>query len=140
MAENPLVSVGQLHTMTNLKKLHLRATEIEKFEFFPDLPKLEYLNLRESKLALVEDLKKVEILENLTSLNFIGAPVTDELKDGVKKELILLFPDLYLEKINKELITEEDYQEAEELKQERIKEEEEKRRAAEGEGEGKADE
>ena len=138
-----MVSIGDLCAMPNLKKLHLRSTEIEKIELFPKLPKLEYLNLRESKLASIEDIKKVEVLGNLTTLSFQGSPVADDLGAGLKKELILLFPDLYLEKINKEPVTQEDHQEAEELKQERILEEEEKRRAAEAaeaEGEGKPNE
>jgi Leucine-rich repeat (LRR) protein len=140
LAENPLVSVGQLHTMPNLKKLHLRGCEIEKFDAFPDLQGLEYLNLRETKIASLEDVKKLEILQNLIYLNMLGTPVADDLADGIKKEFILLFPDLYLEKVNKEALTPEDFQEAEELKQERIREEEEKKRQAEAEGEGEAKE
>lgn len=69
-----------------------------------------------------------------------ASPVSDELGDGIKKELILLFPEIEFEKINKDALTQEDYTEAEELRQERIREEEEKRRAAEAEGEEKADE
>jgi len=140
LAENPLVSIGQLHTLPSLIKLHIRGCEIEKFEEFPDLPQLEYFNLRETKIATVEDVKKVEVLENLIILNLLGTPIADDLGDGIKKELILLLPDLYLEKVNKEALTAEDHQEAEELKQERIKEEEEKKRAAEAEGEEKPDE
>ncbi|CAI2376149.1 unnamed protein product [Moneuplotes crassus] len=137
LAENPLVSVGQLHTLPNLTKLHLRATEIEKFESFPNLPELEYLNLRETKIEKLEDAKQLEILENLSTVNFLGTPLGDELADGIKKEFILVFPDLYLEKVNKEVITDEDHKEAEELKAERKAEEEEKRRQAEAEGEEK---
>jgi len=139
LADNPLVSVGQLHTLPSLKKLHLRACEIEKFELFPDLSELEYLNLRETKLEKLEDVQKLEILENLTCLNLLGTPIGDELGDGIKKEFILLFPQLYLEKVNKEPITDEDHKEAEELKEERIREEEERRRA-EAEGEDKENE
>ena len=69
-----------------------------------------------------------------------ASPISDELGEGVKKEMILLFPEIEFDKINKEPLTPEDYQEAEELKQERIREEEEKRRAAEAEGEEKGDE
>mmetsp|Transcript_24950 Transcript_24950/g.27614 ORF Transcript_24950/g.27614 Transcript_24950/m.27614 type:complete len:148 (+) Transcript_24950:503-946(+) len=139
LAENPMVSVGQLHTLPNLKKLHIRACEIEKFDLFPDLPALEYLNLRETKLDKTEEIQKLEILESLTSINLLGTPIGDELSEGIKKEFILLFPQLYLETINKTGITDEDHTEAEELKQERIKEEDDKRKA-EAEGEGKEDE
>lgn len=140
LAENPLVSINQLHTMPNLKKLNLRAWELEILELVPDLPRLEYLNLRETKIASLEEIKKLHVLENLIYLNLLKTPVSDDLADGVKKELILALPDLDLEKVNKELITDEDRKEAEELREERIKEEEERIRQeqakAEGEGEG----
>jgi len=79
--------------------------------------------------------KKLEILESLTSINISGTPLADELGNGIKKEFILLFPQLYLVTVNKDAITKEDHQEAEELKNERIAEEEEKRKLAEAEGE-----
>lgn len=70
----------------------------------------------------------------------LGTPLADELADGIKKEFILLLPEIDFEKINKEPVTSEDHKEAEELKQERIREEEERKRAAEAEGEEKQDE
>ena len=72
-------------------------------------------------------------------LNLQGSPISDELADGIKKELILALEDVDFEKINKEDVTDEDHKEAEELRQERIKEEEE-RLKAEAEGENKGDE
>ena len=140
LAENPLVSIGQLHTLPGLKRLHLRACEIEKFDLVPDLPQLEYLNLRETKIATLEEVKKFELLEHLKVLHMQGTPLGDELGDSIKKEFILALPDTDFEKINKDPVTPEDHKEAEDLKQERIREEEERRRNAEGEGEGKADE
>lgn len=115
---------------------------MEKIEIFPDLPKLEYLNLRETKIASIEEVKKLELTENLKELNMLGTPLADELADGIKKEFILLLPEIDLEKVNKDPVTQEDHKEAEELQQERIREEEERKRAAaaEAEGEGKQDE
>lgn len=136
LAENPLVSISHLHTLPNLEKLNIRATELEVFDEVPELPCLEYLNLRESKIATLEEVKKLETLKNMTYVNLLGTPVGDELADGIKKEFILAFPNHDFETVNKEKVTDEDHTEAEELKQERIKEEEEARRAAEAEAEG----
>lgn len=70
----------------------------------------------------------------------LGTPLTEELGENVKKEIILTLEDLSLEKINKSEVTPDDIREAQELKLERIREEEEKRKAAEGkEGEGEAE-
>lgn len=88
----------------------------------------------------MEQIKKLEVLSNLRILNLLGTPLAEELGENVKKEIILALEDLSLEKINKLEVTDADYRDAQELKQERIREEEEKLRAAQAkEGEGDAD-
>lgn len=109
----------------------MRKNEIETLVHCPDLPSLEYLNLRETKLEKQEEIKYLETLKKLGILNMLGTPLEENLGDGFKKEALILLEDLSLTKFNKEEVTPDDVQEAKELKQERIKEEEEKRKEEE---------
>lgn len=63
--------------MTALKKLHLRHNKIEKIEEeIPELPALEYLNLRTNKLPGMDDVEKlIAAFPALVDINVINCPV-----------------------------------------------------------------
>lgn len=60
-----------------------------------------------------------------------ATPLEETAGDGLKKEVLILLEGITLAKFGKDEVTEDDYTEAKELKLERIKEEEEKRRQEE---------
>lgn len=138
LAENAtLKSIAGLKNLPNLKKLHLRACEIEAFDEVPDLPALEYLNMRETKIEKLDEVQKLNKLTSLKTINFLGTPVGDEAGDGFKKEWLIFTNYRKCLKINKEEVTPEDYDEAKALWNEREEERKAKEaEAANAEGEG----
>lgn len=97
------------------------------FEGCPDLPTLEYLNLRENKIENLKEVAFLAILGNLKDLNLKETPLEEGVEGDLKKEVLILLEKLSLKKFNKDEVAPEDVQEAIELKNERIKEAEEKR-------------
>lgn len=97
------------------------------FEGCPDLPALEYLNLRENKIENLKEVAFLAILGNLKDLNLKETPLEEGVEGDLKKEVLILLEKLSLKKFNKDEVAPEDVQEAIELKNERIKEAEEKR-------------
>lgn len=63
--------------MPALKKLHLRHNKIEKIEEeMPELPALEYLNLRTNKLPGMDDVERLlTVFPALIDINVINCPV-----------------------------------------------------------------
>lgn len=131
LAENKLISLTDLKELPSLKTLHLRKNELADLESFPDLPSLNYLNLRETKLENQDVVASLKHLKTLADLNLLGTPLEENVGDKLKKEVLILLEGLKLKRLNKDEVTEDDYQEAKELKEERIKEEEERRKEAE---------
>lgn len=89
------------------------------------------MNLRETKLEKLEEVEKLRILTSLKDLNLLGTPIEEALGDKLKVEVLIVLQGVRLTRFNKEEVTDEDYDQAKELREERIKEEEEKRKQAE---------
>lgn len=85
----------------------------------PHLPKLEHLNLRETKIDNIKEISKLRNLWQLQKLNLLQTPLTDEKGDGIKKEVILSIEGHKFKMINKEEIVKEDYEDAIALKEQR---------------------
>ena len=97
-------------------------------EGWTDLPSLEYLNLRETKVENFKThLETLTILKKLKDLNVKETPMEENTEGDLKKEVLIILETLSLARFNKDEVTPEDVQEAQDLKNERIKEEEERR-------------
>ena len=131
LAENELVSLEGLENVPSLKKLHCRKNQIAKLQKIGTLPAIEYLNLRENPIENIKEAQHLKSLMTLKSLNIKASPPSEELGDGVKKEILILLGNLKFTSINKVEVTKEDFQEALEEKKERIKKEEELKLEAE---------
>lgn len=131
LADNKITSISGLKELPSLKKLHLRKNELAELPGIPNLPSLEYLNLRETKLEKLEEVKGLKSMTALKDLNLLGTPIEETLDKGLKKEILIVLEGVKLIRFSKEEVLDEDYQEAKELKEERIKEEEERRKQAE---------
>lgn len=131
MAQNNITSISEMANLPALKNLNLSKNDITELAKIPLLPSLEVLNFKESKLEKLADIKNLEILTKLSDLNVAGTPAEEAAGEGMKKEVLILLEKLKLKKFNGEEVTEDDVKEAIDLKNERIKEEEEKRKQAE---------
>ena len=131
MAQNNITSISEMMDLPALKVLNLSKNDITELVRIPQLPNLEILNFKETKLEKFTDVKNLEILTSLADLNIAGTPAEEAAGDGLKKEVLILLENLKLKKFNGEEVTEDDVKEAIDLKNDRIKEEEEKRKQAE---------
>ena len=91
----------------------------------PDLPKLGRLVIKDNAIAKFDELLKVGAWAKLRDIDCSGNPVEEEVAN-VKQEFLIKMPDQW-NKINEEVITQEERQEAEAEKEQRIKDEEAKR-------------
>ena len=131
LAQNNITSISEMADLPALKTLNLSKNDIAELVKIPQLPCLELLNFKESKIEKLADIKNLVILTNLKDLNVAGTPAEEAAGEGMKKEVLILLENLHLKKFNGEEVTEDEIKEAIDLKNERIKEEEEKRRQAE---------
>ena len=76
--------------------------------------------MRENQLAKLDDIKKIARLKTIKSLTITANPISDEMGEGFKFEVLILFP--YFVRINKVEIQQEDRDEAVRIEQERIAE------------------
>ena len=126
LANNPFTSTSGLKELNKLP--YSLESESEQVE---EPLSLKYLDLNQTKIEKLEELNTLTKFINLKDLNLQETPLEETLADGLKKEILIILEDLKITIFNKEEVTEEDYTEAKELKMERIKEEEERRREAE---------
>jgi len=75
----------------------------------------------------LEVLQQLKNFYNITSVNLLANPITEEKGGELKKEILIMHCEQlsYLTKINKEEVTKEDYTEAKAEKEERRKQREE---------------
>jgi len=124
-ADNEISSIEGLKNLPSLTKLHLRKNKISKFtsETVPNLPALQYLNLRENDIPDGKSLASLSALKKLSYLNIAGTPLTEELTDATKKEVLIYLNSLSV--VNKEEVTTEEREEAanESIERRRLEEE-----------------
>lgn len=76
LANNNITALNGYEGLGALKILHLRRNKIEKIDDeMPELPALEYLNLRSNKIPNMENLVKLFVFPNLKDINVINCPV-----------------------------------------------------------------
>jgi Leucine-rich repeat (LRR) protein len=136
VCENELTDIRGLEGLPNLQKLSVRNNKLRGIlSPFPFLPNLTYLNLRENQIAKLDELRKID--SHVTGVNVLQNPVTDELGEGLKKEVAYLLP--HLTRVNKSDLTIEErvafekemLEKLAEKERERLAQEEEARKAQE---------
>jgi len=95
----------------------------------PNLPSIYHVNIRENKIAVLKEIGKLSSLSTMLSLTAHGNPISDEMGDSIKKEIIMMIP--ALTRINKDEVTSEERDDALKELKERIEEEERKRKEEE---------
>ena len=129
--QNQIVHIkeGMFDGLTGLKTLNMNDNQTESIDGISSLTALETLELQQSSLVEVENLKPMIDLKALKSINFTDSPVDGN--DNFKLDIILLLP--WVETLDEEAITFTDRQEAIQLDEERKAEEERARLEAERE-------
>eukprot|EP00128_Syssomonas_multiformis_P018384 Colp12_sorted_trinity150504_noHs@9164 len=129
LASNQITQL-ELRKLRSLERLHLRDNQIESLDSFTtdSLPALTYLNLRGNKISQISEIAKLEKLPALKMLVCLDNPLA-EIEDYRVEVLIALSK---LDKLDKELYTDDERRDAEALAMER-KEETEKQQQAERE-------
>ena len=79
MQSNAVTSLIGWESLPALKKLVLRRNKIEKIEEeLPELPSLQYINLRSNKIPSMEVLYRLFQFPGLTDINVIKNPVEQD--------------------------------------------------------------
>lgn len=103
-----------------MKKLNISSNKLKSFVNFPDLPALEYLDASKNLFEKEDEAGKLRHLSKLNTLNMLECPVHEEKGDDLKREILISLDCLQLKMVNEEEITEEDVQDAKDVKEERI--------------------
>lgn len=131
MAENEIENISGLKDLPLLDKLHLRKNKLIEFspDTLPDLPSVTYINLRENEISETRTLGSLVKFRKLKYLNILGTPLSEEHGENTKREVLIVLAKPTI--INKDLVTQEDRDEAQAEKEERQRLEEEARLEAE---------
>jgi Leucine-rich repeat (LRR) protein len=141
LQENEISSLEGLSDLPKLKRLDLSNNKLESLSSLSTLENLEVLTLDGNPLANVDDLFALNRLPNLVQVSLAGTGIPEAKGDDLKKEILIACERLTkLKKINGEEWTEEDRQEAMNLKRERIQEALNKPPAEEAQDEAEGDE
>jgi hypothetical protein len=108
--------------MPKLRKLRIGTNKLVTFDFVPNLPNLQKIDIKENLVSKVNEFGKLKfplIEKIIVSAN----PCAEELGAGLKIDIIILFEDFNLKFINKEEITKEERDESVNVKNERFKKE-----------------
>lgn len=125
LAENRISSFNSLCNTRKLRFLHLRKNPISSLQqgTLPDLPELEYLNLRDCGLTDPTDFTALQKYEQLHTLSTQECPVSAEPTGDSRKETLVALPQL--KRLNKEKVTEEEREGALGEAQERLRDKQE---------------
>lgn len=84
--------------------MHLRKNKLTDLTQFPQLPSLQYLNLRENQISKIDLLKGISL--SVKSLNLLANPLSEELGDNTKKEIWMKYRQY--QRVNKSEVTGEE--------------------------------
>jgi len=116
LAENQITQLEDLSRMTQLTSLHLRDNKLVTLDgFTEELVSLQYVNLRKNEIDSYDEVKKLDVLPKLRVLVLRECPIQD--KDQYRVEVLSHIQKLV--KLDQDPYTEDDVQEANELKEQR---------------------
>ncbi|XP_050663754.1 leucine-rich repeat-containing protein 23-like [Leptidea sinapis] len=126
LAGNKITSLVGIERLHNLRILHVRNNPIKHLNGFePELSKLQYVNLRNSKVATLKQVKKLRVLPALETLILKGCPylggtgtespetAAEEEDPELRIEVLAALPKL--KRFNKGVVAPEERKEANEL-------------------------
>ena len=131
VAQNQIDTLAGLKDLPVLETIHMRGNKLERIDVstLPILPALKYLNIRENPVTTTAELAKLGGFAGLQKLHVQGGPLAEEVGDNLKKEVLIVLPNLLV--VNKEEVTPEEKEDAITEAAERAKAAEEARLEAE---------
>jgi len=128
VGENQIEKIEDLSRLEHLSTLHLRENKLTSLDGFADtMINLQYLNLRKNDISSYDEVKKLQCLPKLRALILRDNPISNE--DGYRIEVLVILRKL--ERLDQDVFVEDERQEAEEIYNQRL---EEQQQNAEGEG------
>ncbi|PKU44356.1 gamma-enolase isoform x1 [Limosa lapponica baueri] len=119
-AQNAIRSLEGLEGLGQLTTLHLRDNKLKTLDGFCSSMKcLQYLNLRSNGISSLQEVAKLQVLPMLQTLVLLDNPCSDE--PNYRLEVLVLLP--RLQRLDKELVEQEERTEANEMQQKRQEEE-----------------
>ncbi|NXN31555.1 LRC23 protein, partial [Nycticryphes semicollaris] len=120
LAQNAIQSLEGLEGLGQLTTLHLRDNKLKTLDGFCSSMKcLQYLNLRNNGISSIQEVGKLQVLPMLQTLVLVDNPCCDE--PNYRLEVLVLLP--HLQRLDKELVEQEERTEANEMYQKRQEEE-----------------
>ncbi|XP_054044228.1 leucine-rich repeat-containing protein 23 [Rissa tridactyla] len=121
LAQNAIRSLEGLEGLGQLTTLHLRDNQLETLDGFCSSMKcLQYLNLRSNGISSLQEVAKLQVLPMLQALVLLDNPCSDE--PNYRLEVLVLLP--HLQRLDKELVEQDERAEANEIRQKRQEEKE----------------
>ncbi|OUM63150.1 hypothetical protein PIROE2DRAFT_10366, partial [Piromyces sp. E2] len=115
LAKNEITKLENLEQLTELEKLHLRENKISNLDgFTEDLKMLSEINLRANEIENFEEIDKLKCLPNLKRVVLQENPIASD--NNYRVEIVMRLPNL--KTLDKDEVTSEDIEAAEEYKQE----------------------
>ncbi|NXU55958.1 LRC23 protein, partial [Turnix velox] len=119
LAQNIIRSLEGLEELGQLTSLHLRDNQLETLDGFSSSMKcLQYLNLRSNRISSLQEVAKLQVLPTLQALVLLDNPCCDE--PNYRLEVLVLLP--HLQRLDKDLVEQDERAEANELRQKRQEE------------------
>ncbi|NXS84042.1 LRC23 protein, partial [Erpornis zantholeuca] len=120
LAQNAICSLEGLEEFEELEILHLRNNKLEALDGFSDRMKcLQYLNLRSNGIKSFQEVGKLQVLPMLQALVLMDNPCAE--KRDYRLEVLSWLPQL--QRLDKEVIEEDEWEEAEKIRQTRLEKE-----------------
>ncbi|NWV75086.1 LRC23 protein, partial [Dasyornis broadbenti] len=120
LAQNTIGSLEGLEEFGQLETLHLRDNKLEALDGFSASMKcLQYLNLRSNGIRSIQEVEKLQVLPMLQALVLMDNPCAEE--PDYQLEVLVRLPQL--QRLDKQLIEEEERKEAAKIRQTRKKQE-----------------
>uniref|UniRef100_A0A8C6ITY9 Leucine-rich repeat-containing protein 23 n=1 Tax=Melopsittacus undulatus TaxID=13146 RepID=A0A8C6ITY9_MELUD len=114
LAQNTISSLEGLEGLEQLTTLHLRDNQLETLDGFSSSMKcLQYLNLRNNRISSIQEVAKLQFLPMLQTLVLLDNPCSEE--TSYRLEVLALLP--HLQRLDKDVVQQEERAEAKEIRQ-----------------------
>ncbi|NXE95233.1 LRC23 protein, partial [Menura novaehollandiae] len=116
LAQNTICSLEGFEKLEQLETLHLRDNKLEALDgFCTSMKCLQYLNLRSNGISSFQEVEKLQVLPMLQALVLSDNPCAEE--SDYRLEVLVRLP--HLQRLDKELIEQDEREEAEKIRQTR---------------------
>ncbi|XP_062473828.1 leucine-rich repeat-containing protein 23 [Pezoporus occidentalis] len=129
LAQNTISSLEGLEGLEQLATLHLRDNQLETLDGFSSSMRcLQYLNLRNNRISSFQEVAKLQVLPMLQAVVLLDNPCSEE--TDYRLEVLALLP--HLQRLDKDVVEQEERAEAKEIRHRRQEEEKEMERSEQG--------